>query len=95
MMGGVNSNKAHLQTLTKFIRKPKPVLARDTQLTGTRNSLHNAMMVFRKQQEILNETTKNLMDGSASKATLDMQAHRQKELINCYAVQSPSQRSYN
>lgn len=59
-LGGMHSDKTHLSTLNATImrnrRSEKP-----TSTAGTANSLRNAMLVFKKQQQVLQDNARAVL----------------------------------
>lgn len=85
--GGLHSDKTHLNTLTATImrnrRSEKP-----TATQGTANSLRNAMLVFKKQQQVLQDNAKAVIEQQELDVSSKVEL-RTRQMTQVYGVKNP------
>ena len=81
LLGGVKSDKSHLDTLSRTILKGQgEVQPRQSVMAPTAASLNNAMRVFRNQQRVLQENAKALLEKTMAETPGDVMQRRTKEM---------------
>lgn len=88
-LGGLHSDKTHLDTLTATIMRNRRSENPTSTMNGTANSLRNAMMVYKKQQLVLQENAKAMLELKKSLDGQSVSEIRTKQMTSLYGVKNP------